>query len=102
MRVSLSPFVGSEHVTFPARDLPVTDMGWEIDAPGLTETLRRVHEEYTDLPLYVTENGAAYPDEVGADGQVGVPVAAEVAGDIGPAAEDDGRADQRVAACLDK
>lgn len=44
-------------------------MGWEIDAPGLVETLRRVHEDYTDLPLYVTENGSAFVDEV-VDGQV--------------------------------
>ena len=44
-------------------------MGWEIDAPGLMETLRRVHDEYTDLPLYVTENGAAFVDAV-ADGAV--------------------------------
>ncbi|GAB3846504.1 GH1 family beta-glucosidase [Micromonospora andamanensis] len=60
---------GSEDVRFVTRGVPVTDMGWEIDAPGLVETLRRVHEEYTDLPLYVTENGSAFIDEV-VDGQV--------------------------------
>ena len=32
--------------------------------------LRRVHRDYGDLPLYVTENGAAYPDVVDADGAV--------------------------------
>jgi beta-glucosidase len=41
---------GSEDVRFVSRGVPVTDMDWEIDAPGLVETLRRVHEEYTDLP----------------------------------------------------
>jgi beta-glucosidase len=61
---------GSEHVEFSNRGLPVTAMGWEIDAPGLVETLVRVNKEYTDLPLYVTENGAAFDDEVGPDGQV--------------------------------
>ncbi|MET7881117.1 MULTISPECIES: GH1 family beta-glucosidase [Micromonospora] len=60
---------GSEDVRFVSRGFPVTDMGWEIDAPGLVETLRRVHEDYTDLPLYVTENGSAFVDEV-VDGQV--------------------------------
>ncbi|MGC4766468.1 GH1 family beta-glucosidase [Micromonospora sp. DT46] len=60
---------GSEDVRFVTRGVPVTDMNWEIDAPGLVETLRRVHEEYTDLPLYVTENGSAFVDEV-VDGQV--------------------------------
>ncbi|MEU9507717.1 GH1 family beta-glucosidase [Micromonospora sp. NPDC048170] len=60
---------GSEDVRFVTRGVPVTDMNWEIDAPGLVETLRRVHEQYTDLPLYVTENGSAFVDEV-VDGQV--------------------------------
>ncbi|MBQ1026734.1 GH1 family beta-glucosidase [Micromonospora sp. C95] len=60
---------GSEDVRFVTRGVPVTDMDWEIDAPGLVETLRRVHEEYTDLPLYVTENGSAFVDEV-VDGRV--------------------------------
>lgn len=49
--------------------VPVTDMDWEIDAPGLLETLERVHREYTDLPLYVTENGSAFVDAV-VDGRV--------------------------------
>ena len=62
---------GSEGTRFVARDgVPVTAMGWEIDAPGLTETLVRVNREYTDLPLYVTENGAAFDDVVEADGSV--------------------------------
>ncbi|MER7332245.1 MULTISPECIES: GH1 family beta-glucosidase [unclassified Micromonospora] len=60
---------GSEDVRFVTRGVPVTDMDWEIDAPGLVETLRRVREEYTDLPLYVTENGAAFVDAV-VDGRV--------------------------------
>ena len=47
---------------FVTRGVPVTDMDWEIDAPGLVETLERVHREYTDLPLYVTENGSAFVD----------------------------------------
>jgi beta-glucosidase len=66
---SPSCWPGSEDVRFVTRGVPVTDMNWEIDAPGLVETLRRVHEEYTDLPLYVTENGSAFVDEV-VDGRV--------------------------------
>ncbi|MEU4482585.1 GH1 family beta-glucosidase [Micromonospora sp. NPDC023966] len=60
---------GSEDVRFVTRGVPVTDMGWEIDAPGLVETLERVHRDYTDLPLYVTENGSAFVDAV-VDGRV--------------------------------
>jgi beta-glucosidase len=47
-------------------------MGWEIDPSGLVETLRRVHAYQPQLPLYVTENGAAFPDRV-VDGRVDDP-----------------------------
>jgi len=47
----------------------VTDMGWEVYPEGLTELLVRVQRDY-DLPrLFITENGAAYPD-LCADGRV--------------------------------
>jgi beta-glucosidase len=68
-----SPNVGSEAVRFVARGVPVTAMDWEIDAPGLTEVLRRVATEYPPVPLYVTENGAAFHDEVAPDGSVDDP-----------------------------
>ncbi|GAA3723567.1 GH1 family beta-glucosidase [Plantactinospora mayteni] len=64
-----SSWPGSEQVRFVTRGVPVTDMNWEIDAPGLVETLERVHREYPDLPLYITENGSAFVDEV-VDGRV--------------------------------
>ena len=41
-----------------------------MDPPGLTETLCRLSREYRPVPLYVTENGAAYHDELSADGAV--------------------------------
>ena len=50
--------------------VPVTAMDWEIDAPGLAEVLQRVSREYPAVPLYITENGAAFHDEVAADGTV--------------------------------
>ena len=66
-----SPFVGSEHVSFPARDLPLTAMGWEVNPRGLRTLLNRLTAEYPNLPpLYITENGAAYEDTVEADGSV--------------------------------
>jgi beta-glucosidase len=61
---------GSEDVRFVSRGIPVTAMGWEIDAPGLSETLLRVHRDYPALPLFISENGAAYDDRVGPDGEV--------------------------------
>lgn len=46
-----------------------TDMGWEIYPEGLYEILQWVHLESPRLSLYVTENGAAFRDEV-QDGRV--------------------------------
>ncbi len=57
-----SPWAGSEHVRFVQRGLPTTAMDWEVDAPGLTEVLARLHAQYPAIPLYVTENGSAYED----------------------------------------
>lgn len=48
----------------------LTDMGWEVYPQGLTAMLERVHREYGPKALFVTENGAAYPMEPGADGEV--------------------------------
>ncbi len=47
-----------------------TEMGWEIEPAALTELLVRVRTEYGTLPLYVTENGAAFDDYVGPDGEI--------------------------------
>jgi len=55
-------------VKTPGRD--TTSMGWEVDASGLTELLVRVMREYTQLPLFVTENGAAFDDYVDPNGEI--------------------------------
>jgi beta-glucosidase len=52
-----------------------TETGWEVFAQGLTDTLARVKERYGNLPLYVTENGAAFFDPpVARDGRVEDPL----------------------------
>ncbi|MEX1037549.1 MAG: GH1 family beta-glucosidase [Acidimicrobiia bacterium] len=48
----------------------LTEMGWGVEPAGLTATLKRVHDDYGPIPMMVTENGAAYPDVVTADGSV--------------------------------
>ncbi|MGY1439872.1 GH1 family beta-glucosidase [Streptomyces reniochalinae] len=53
-----------------AKEARVTGMGWEVHAEGLTRTLRRMTDDYGARCLYVTENGAAYPDTVGPDGHI--------------------------------
>ena len=39
-----------------------TGMGWEVYPKGLHELLVRLHDTYDVPPIYITENGAAYPD----------------------------------------
>lgn len=41
---------------------PLTDMGWEIYPTGLTSLLQWMHENYQLPPIWITENGAAFPD----------------------------------------
>jgi len=65
-----SPFVSAEHVTFPSRQLPVTDMGWEVQPWGLRDLLLRLHKDYRLPRVAVTENGAAYSDHLTAEGRV--------------------------------
>jgi beta-glucosidase len=42
----------------------VTDMGWEVYPQGLTELLYRLHTDYQPQNLWVTENGAAFKDQM--------------------------------------
>ncbi len=39
--------------------LETTDIGWEIYPEGLVELLIRVARDYTNVPIYITENGMA-------------------------------------------
>jgi beta-glucosidase len=55
-------WIGAEGVQFLSSGQPRTEMGWEVQPAGLTESLVNLHRDYPKVPLYVTENGAAYPD----------------------------------------
>lgn len=54
-----------EHPLF-VRTLPpagsTTDMGWPVDAGAMLDLLLRLRRDDPGMPLYITENGAAYPD----------------------------------------
>jgi beta-glucosidase len=63
-------WLGCDDVEPASTGAPRTAMGWEIDATGLYDVLTRLATEYQAPPLYVTENGAAFPDVVAADGAV--------------------------------
>jgi beta-glucosidase len=47
-----------------------TEMDWEVYPEGLTDLLLRLNKEYTKAPIFITENGAAYDDQIAEDGQV--------------------------------
>lgn len=51
----------------------LTEMGWGVEPEGLSWILQRVGRMAPDLPLMITENGAAYPDDVKADGTIDDP-----------------------------
>jgi beta-glucosidase len=47
-----------------------TEMNWEVHAPAFYRLLTRINREYRLPPLYITENGASFKDEVSADGSI--------------------------------
>jgi beta-glucosidase len=60
-----SPFPSHAKIHWVDRDLPRTNMGWDVQPEGLTRLLARVSDEYTaerGIGLYVTENGASFDD----------------------------------------
>jgi beta-glucosidase len=67
---SPSEWVGAEDVRFLTSGYPRTEMDWEVQPEGLTELLVSLNEQSPGLPMYITENGAAYPDTMTADGQI--------------------------------
>ncbi len=64
--VAAAPIVGARAVTMPG---PATAMGWEIYPPCVYEVLK-LAQEYTNIPIYITENGAAFEDQVQPDGTI--------------------------------
>jgi beta-glucosidase len=64
----------------PPPGTPMTTMPWEITPETLTALLVRLKNEYGGVPLYITENGAAFPDRMEADGTVHDPERVEFLG----------------------
>jgi beta-glucosidase len=57
---NINPVPGSEY----------TEMGWEVCAPALRRLLNKINNEYKLPPIYITENGAAFVDEITQDGEI--------------------------------
>ena len=64
---SLYPGV-AEGAQMASRD-PRTEMGWEIFPASLTKTLKQTSQRLPGVPLYLSENGAAFDDKL-VDGQI--------------------------------
>jgi beta-glucosidase len=65
---SLGDWLGAEER--PRSDVPRTTKDWTIEPDGLTAVLLRIRNDYGDIPLYITENGAAFYDYVDPGGTV--------------------------------
>lgn len=49
---------------------PATQAGWEVYPQGLYDILVRLSEDYPKIPLYITENGASFVDEINDHGDI--------------------------------
>jgi beta-glucosidase len=61
--------IGYEHAAPPSH-LPRTSFNWEIDPSEFRDVLLELHETYRCPPIYITENGAYFDDQLSADGKV--------------------------------
>ncbi len=49
---------------FTKNDKQYTSMGWEVYPESLYESLMMLKERYGNIPVYITENGAAFTDSL--------------------------------------
>jgi beta-glucosidase len=63
-------FIGAEDVVELDPVGPTTTMGWGVSPGAFTRLLLWLRDQAPGLPLVVTENGSAWPDEMSADGAV--------------------------------
>jgi beta-glucosidase len=59
-----TPHPGATRVREVPQPGPRTEMGWPVQPTGLYDLLAWAHERYPEVELMITENGAAYDDEV--------------------------------------
>lgn len=62
------PPVGARTVPVPGAQY--TELNWEVHPASFRRVLNWVHERYGPIPLYVTENGAAFADSPTVTGEV--------------------------------
>lgn len=62
-------FPGAPPLSFAPRG-ELTDMGWEVYPQGMVDVLHQVSAALPGVPIWITENGAAVPEQTDADGAV--------------------------------
>ncbi|RII19658.1 Bifunctional beta-D-glucosidase/beta-D-fucosidase [Streptomyces sp. YIM 130001] len=65
-----SPWPAADSVAFHRAPGELTAMEWPVDPTGLTDLLLKYTAEAPGVPLFVTENGAAFDDKPNSAGQV--------------------------------
>ncbi|RYZ93815.1 MAG: glycosyl hydrolase family protein, partial [Sphingobacteriaceae bacterium] len=67
-----TPYIGASLVKAEKRNVPITQMKWEVYPPAIYEILKKYNAYPQIKKIYITENGAAFPDKV-TDGKVDDP-----------------------------
>jgi beta-glucosidase len=69
-RAAADPAAAPFGVRTEAPRPPLTSMGWEQDPAAFGDLLLRLRSDYGDLPISITENGAAFGGDEVVDGRV--------------------------------
>jgi len=59
-----TPYVQATLVKAETRNVPLTDMRWEVYPPSIYYMIKKFNEYPQIKKIYLTENGAAFPDKV--------------------------------------
>lgn len=65
-----TPYIKANIVSAAKRNVPHTEMGWEVYPEGIYQVLKNVASLGQVPPLIVTENGAAFQDHLLPDGSI--------------------------------
>lgn len=59
-----TPYLKASLVPARNRKVPITSMGWEVYPPSMYEMIRKYNAYPGIKKIYITENGAAFPDQI--------------------------------------
>ena len=69
-KIGDDPKGGGARTTWNHIDGPKTDMGWGMNAGVMRDFLIKLKDHWKAPKIYITENGSAWPDTIGAGGGV--------------------------------